>query len=189
MWFRREINVPADWAGRDLKLDLGQIDDDDTTYWNGTQVGDTRGYGNARDYTVPGAQVKAGKNVIAIRVLDTGGGGGLRSNMSMVPTNGSQAMSLDGDWKYHLGAALKDAPPLPRATDQNTATALYNGMIAPLLPAQIKGAIWYQGESNADNKKRATQYRTLLPTLIDDWRARFNQNNWRADAVLYRATR
>ena len=43
-------------------------------------------------------------------------------------------------------------------------------MISPLLPGQIKGVIWYQGESNAD---RAMQYQTLLPTLVNDWRARF----------------
>ena len=43
-------------------------------------------------------------------------------------------------------------------------------MIAPLLPFVIKGAIWYQGESNAD---RAAQYRRLLPAMITDWRQRF----------------
>ncbi len=173
MWFRREVNVPAGWAGHDVKLNLGQIDDDDATYWNGTLVGETRGYGNARNYTIPGAQVKAGVNTIAIRVLDTGGGGGLRSTMTAALADGAQTVSLDGDWKYHLGASLQEAPPLPRETDQNTPTALYNGMIAPLFPGQIKGVIWYQGETNADNKRRATQYRTLLPTLITDWRARF----------------
>ena len=47
---------------------------------------------------------------------------------------------------------------------------LYNGMIAPLLPFAIKGAIWYQGEANAGSSYRATQYRTLLPDLIRDWR-------------------
>ncbi len=170
MWFRREVTVPASLTGRDLTLNLGNIDDDDATYWNGNLVGETRGYGNARNYTVPRNQVKAGVSVIAIRVLDSGGGGGLRSAMSLGPAGESKRMSLDGDWKYHLGAALKDAPPFPRDTDQNTPTALYNGMIAPLLPGQIKGVIWYQGESNAD---RAKQYQTLLPTLIGDWRARF----------------
>ena len=171
MWFRRQVTIPANWAGRDLKLSLGNIDDDDTTYWNGNIVGDTSGYGNTRDYTVPGAQVKAGASTLAIRVLDTGGGGGLRAQtMTLALADGSQQITLDGDWKYRLGASLAESPPVPTKTDQNTATALYNGMIAPLLPGQIKGAIWYQGESNAN---RAAQYRTLLPTLINDWRARF----------------
>ena len=81
MWFRREITVPDALAGRDLTLDLGNVDDDDATYWNGNLIGETRGYGNARNYKISGAQVKAGLNTIAIRVLDTGGGGGLRSAM------------------------------------------------------------------------------------------------------------
>ena len=56
------------------------------------------------------------------------------------------------------------------ASNPNVPTVLYNGMIAPLEPLAIKGATWYQGEANA---ARAMQYRTLLPTMIRDWRSRF----------------
>ncbi len=52
----------------------------------------------------------------------------------------------------------------------NSASALYNGMIAPFLNYQVKGAIWYQGESNAG---QAFKYRTLHRTLIENWRADF----------------
>ena len=48
-------------------------------------------------------------------------------------------------------------------------------MIAPLLPFAIKGAIWYQGESNGG---RAKQYRTLFPTMINDWRRNWNQGEF-----------
>ena len=51
----------------------------------------------------------------------------------------------------------------------------YNAMIAPLMPYAIKGAIWYQGESNSGNSK---QYRTLFPLLINDWRERWGQGNF-----------
>ena len=171
MWLRCELNVPAAWAGRDVRLKLGAIDDSDTTYWNGTVVGATDGYNKARDYLVPGAQVKAGRTVIAIRVLDTGGGGGLTGpELSMVLADTNENIFLDGTWKINPGATLKELPAFPTDFNQNSATALYNGMISPLLPGQIKGAIWYQGESNAG---RAKQYQTLLPTLINDWRARF----------------
>jgi sialate O-acetylesterase len=54
-------------------------------------------------------------------------------------------------------------------------TVLYNAMISPLLPYGIKGAIWYQGESNA---ARAQQYRKLLPAMIGDWRKRFGQGDF-----------
>lgn len=72
-------------------------------------------------------------------------------------------------------AELATRPALPTPTEkdaQNTATTLYNGMIAPLLPYAIKGIIWYQGESNVG---RAAQYRTLFPALIQDWRARWGR--------------
>ena len=54
----------------------------------------------------------------------------------------------------------------------NSPTGLYNAMIHPLLPASIRGAIWYQGESNAG---RAYEYRTLFPAMIEDWRQAFKQ--------------
>ena len=50
-----------------------------------------------------------------------------------------------------------------------------NGMIHPLLPMALKGAIWYQGETNTE---RAAQYRRVLPLLISDWRAQFGQGNF-----------
>lgn len=64
------------------------------------------------------------------------------------------------------------APRKPAAPEENPnlASVLYNGMIAPIASYNIRGAIWYQGESNA---RRAYQYRTLLPTMIADWRNRF----------------
>ena len=52
---------------------------------------------------------------------------------------------------------------------------LFNGMIAPIVPFAIKGAIWYQGESNAS---RAYQYRHLFPAMITDWRERWEQGDF-----------
>jgi sialate O-acetylesterase len=66
-------------------------------------------------------------------------------------------------------------PPAGFGSNPNVVTALYNGMIAPVIPYAIKGAIWYQGESNAG---RAYQYRTLLPTMIADWRSRWGLGNF-----------
>lgn len=64
----------------------------------------------------------------------------------------------------------KDANAKPNLGNPNVVTVLNNGMINPLVPFAIKGAIWYQGESNAG---RAAQYQMLLPTLIADWRKQF----------------
>src|SRR5207249_8851337 len=70
-----------------------------------------------------------------------------------------------------------DLEPVPQALEDNpnVPTVLYNGMIAPLIPYGIKGAIWYQGEANAG---RAYQYRTLLPTMIGDWRSRWQEGDF-----------
>ncbi len=173
--FRREIEVPADWVGRDLTLQLGEIDDNDTTHWNGVPVGNTNGWSNNRRYTIPSAQVKAGRNIIGVRVTDTGGGGGLTSSPETLrlERDANSALPLAGDWKFLVAATSAQLQLAPLRLDQNqpnVASALYNGMIAPLVPFGLKGALWYQGESNAD---RAAQYERLLPLLIGNWRRDF----------------
>jgi sialate O-acetylesterase len=55
---------------------------------------------------------------------------------------------------------------------------LYNGMIAPLIPYGIKGAIWYQGENNAGSAERAEQYHKLFPGLITDWRSLWGEGDF-----------
>ncbi|MEK7474753.1 MAG: sialate O-acetylesterase [Candidatus Coatesbacteria bacterium] len=177
VWFRLEVDLPAGWAGRAAILHLGPIDDRDTTWVNGKLVGHLDMYNAPRDYEVPQGVLKAGKNEIAVRVLDTGGAGGLwgkPEDMTLEATGESApgAVSLAGAWRYRVGVALGDVAPPPAADANNphVVTVLYNGMVAPLIPFAIKGAIWYQGESNVG---RAPQYRRLLAALIRDWRARF----------------
>ena len=75
-------------------------------------------------------------------------------------------------------AAGKTAPTAPRAPTGPTSphvAGLYNAMIVPLQPYAIRGAIWYQGEANAS---RALQYRTLLPTMIKNWRQDWGQGDF-----------
>lgn len=183
VWLRHEFEVPAGWAGKDLRLELGAIDDFDTTWINGVKVGGTYRYFQPRTYRVPASVVKPGRNVITIRVLDTGGDGGFigqREQLRIAPADDPPGapVSLAGPWQLRDSAPmarLSSPPPLPDANNPNVPTALYNGMIAPLLPFAIKGAIWYQGESNAD---RAWQYRRLLPAMIKDWRQRFGVGNF-----------
>jgi len=175
IWFRRSVDLPAGWAGKDLVVELGPIDDRDTTFFNGVAVGSNDQWTTPRKYTIQGRLVKAGRNIIAVRVLDTAGGGGIygQPGQMKLSCKGSAPQSLAGEWSYQVSAPLAklSAPPV-RAVggSPNVVTVLYNGMLAPLLPYAIKGAIWYQGESNAG---RAMQYRRLMPTLIRDWRNRF----------------
>lgn len=172
---RHEIEVPAEWTGHDLKLSLGNVDDNDVTYWNGVQVGSSNGANSNRQYTIPAAQVRAGRNIIAVRVTDTGGNGGLTSSPETLRLERDAAtfLPLAGDWKYLVSASLEQMATAPIRADQNNpnvTSALYNGMIAPLVPFGVKGAIWYQGEQNS---ARAAQYERLLPTLIANWRRDF----------------
>ncbi|HEY3333462.1 MAG TPA: sialate O-acetylesterase [Capsulimonadaceae bacterium] len=183
LWYRVAFDAPAAWAGRDLTLSLGPIDDNDTTFVNGAQVGSTEGWDKPRVYTVPGTSVKAGRNTIAVLVLDSGGGGGLYGKPAdiFVALKGDTTSKIALDtaaWKYKVGSTISAVPTPPAIADPtkpNTATVLYNGMVAPLVPMAIKGAIWYQGESNGG---RGYQYRALMPALIEDWRDKFKSGEF-----------
>src|SRR3954467_4744602 len=79
VWFRREVEIPEAWAGKELTLCRGGIDDTDTTYFNGTEIGKTEGQLAVlvqRQYTIPAGDVKAGRATIAVRVFDMLGDGG-----------------------------------------------------------------------------------------------------------------
>ncbi|MFD0792115.1 sialate O-acetylesterase [Mucilaginibacter litoreus] len=175
MWFRKVVDIPTDWAGRDLKLNLTGIDDYDVSYFNGQEIGHTELFVYPRHYTVPGKLVKAGKNIIAVRVFDNGGLGGINKGPLdiQVATDSSKTIDLNGEWIYQKALPLDklEQPPV-LANSPNRPTLIYNAMINPILSFSIKGVIWYQGESNAD---RAEQYKNLFPLLINDWRAKFNQ--------------
>jgi sialate O-acetylesterase len=190
VWFRKEIDVPADAAGKPLVLSLGRIDEYDMTFFNGEKVGEIgplseESWSVARKYTVPGDKVKAGKNVIAVRVFDTGVVAGLigpAASMTAKPEDGA-AIPLAGEWMYRQESVFKPIegkePPRPampmKPDDRLTPAALYNGMIAPLQDYGIKGAIWYQGEANAD---RFQEYKKLLSTMIGSWRDQFGQGDF-----------
>lgn len=180
VWFRRTIELSPEQAGKALTLHLGKMLMDDVTYFNGKKIGATQGFFNVRDYVVPGKYVRADKNVISVRLVGVKdpdfpfqpGVGMYGSGDEMRAETGRDTLSLAGSWSYHLGSDLQDYPTITAAIMAahpiaNTPTALFNGMINPLIAFRIKGVIWYQGESNTD---RPIQYRTLLPALIDDWR-------------------
>jgi sialate O-acetylesterase len=182
VWVRRTVDVPAAMAGKDLTLELGPIDDFDATYVNGERVGTTgpetpSAHAYPRRYTVPGRLVRAGSNVIAIRVLDTGGGGGPNGQAEQMRIgDGATWVSLAGPWQIRVERDFKQSGDLAQFTppeapiDVNNSwlpTGLYNGMVAPVAPYSVKGAIWYQGESNVG---RAKEYSVLFPAMIQSWR-------------------
>ena len=178
VWFRKKITLSSGWASTGGTLSLGPIDDADITWINGIEIGRTDRYDAKRRYKIAPSTLKPGENTITVRVLDTGGGGGLYGSpeeLGLFSDNSSlDSISLQGTWKYSAALELANLPPPPRPTPlQHTPSVLYNAMIHPLIPYKIKGVIWYQGESNAS---RAYQYRSLFTALIDDWRQEWNEN-------------
>lgn len=177
-WQRRAVEVPADWAGQDLTLHLGPIDDMDTVYWDGRRVAGSEGPGvwnQARRYTIPGALVRAGPATLAVRVVDTGGAGGLAGAAEDSRLQrGDGVLPLAGPWQLRRGVALAalEAFPAEGWFNRHTPTALSNGMLAPLVPYGLRGVLWYQGESN---RYDPATYVELFPALIRDWRARWGR--------------
>lgn len=182
IWFRRDFTLPNAWAGKDLIIHLGNVIDRDTTYVNGTKVGGQYYRGQPRDYKVPTALLKPGRNVIAIRELGFDGNAGMIDDSAhehMEPAGDTTAVpiSLAGPWLYHIepAAPVFDPVPMPIDGDANQVTSIYNGMIAPLEPFGVKGAIWYQGEANTGNGKL---YQTQLPAMIQDWRGHWGEGDF-----------
>jgi sialate O-acetylesterase len=180
VWFRKVFEVPAGADGTAAELDLGMVDDSDTTWVNGVRVGFTFGYNLPRRYVVPAGVLEPGRNVVAVRVLDTGGGGGIwgdrNPRLVWKGRSGATDVDLGGPWQYRVGMNLRDGPWPPSGLlgDNGTPTVLWNGMIAPLVPYALRGVIWYQGEANV---QRELQYRTLFPALIADWRRAWGNDN------------
>ncbi len=182
VWFRKVVSLPAVWAGKPAILNLGPIDDLDTTWVNGVRVGAMQHKGGIRRYLIPASVLKSGENVIAVRVLATGPSGGIYGKPQQMQLSASSddqkpPISLAGTWKYRASNPLSKSQPVPMNPigNPNLDSVLYNGMIAPLERFPIKGVIWYQGENDS---YRARQYRTLFPALIADWRAHWQEGDF-----------
>ncbi|WP_256011097.1 sialate O-acetylesterase [Desertivirga xinjiangensis] len=176
-WLRATIVLDGKHAGEAAELRLAMIDDSDITYVNGIRVGAMKNaYNSQRVYGIPEGILKAGRNTIAVRVEDTGGGGGIYgSPEDMRLILDGEIIHLSGQWSFQL-ESLSVASSSSNTGDPNSfPTLLYNGMINPLVPYGIKGAIWYQGENNAS---RAFQYKEAFPLMIHDWRKNWGQGDF-----------
>lgn len=170
VWFKKEFELPPAAAGKKYTLSLGPIDDDDVTYINGKQVGAIKAWNTDRVYDIDPSVLVAGKNTLIIKVTDNAGGGGLYGKPEQLFLGiGAEKISLAGEWQYKP-SVLNTSFGITDNGPNSFPSQLYNAMIAPLVKFSIKGAIWYQGESNA---AQAYKYRTLFPGMINNWR-----NKW-----------
>ena len=168
-WFRKEVEVPQDWNGKEATLRLGCIVDADSVYVNGTFVGTISYQYPPRIYTIPAGVLKAGKNTVTIRLISNNGYPHFVKEKPYKIICGNEEVSLQGEWKYRLGASMPPAPGMMFFCYKPV--CLYNAMIAPLQNYGIRGVLWYQGESNVD---RRNEYAALLTVLIADWRSTFD---------------
>ena len=172
VWFRKEIDIPASAAGQPGTVNLGRIVDADSAFLNGTFIGTVSYQYPPRWYTVPAGILKEGKNILTVRLISNIGDAGFVPDKTYELTAGDFKTSLEGEWKYKTGAVM---PPLRGQTFFGYKPAgLYNSMLAPLLKYSVKGILWYQGESNAG---RPEEYRSLLPSMIRDWRNGLGQGD------------
>lgn len=176
VWFRKTVDIPKSWSGKELTISLGAIDDHDVTYFNGTEIGKTAGCRVLRYYTVPAKLVKSGKAVVTVMCIDSGGEGGFMGGLRGMKLykKGKDTIDISGEWKYMATIpSNKFKQRLVFPNKYQSPTVLFNGMINPIIPYAVKGAIWYQGEANAGH---AYLYRETLPTMINDWRTRWGYN-------------
>jgi sialate O-acetylesterase len=176
VWFRKEVTVPKSMTAQPAKLWLGRIVDQDSVFVNGKLAGTTGYQYPPRRYIVDSTLLKEGKNEIAVRVINNSGKGGFIPDKPYYLAAGGDTVDLKGPWKYRRGTTMQ---PLESQTFIRWKPGgLYNRMIAPLFNYGITGAIWYQGESNADTHEEASKYQEQFTAMINNWRQEWNQGDF-----------
>ncbi len=189
-WYRKKIEITN--IDSDYLLTIGAIDDADVVYFNGEKIGATWNWQAKRAYPVSKSLLKKGTNIITIKHFDGGGGSNVSGPLTLESKKGKK-INLEGEWSglfygdltsgsllvYGLDQQekLKDRPIVAFSDPNGLPSSLYNAMIHPMVPYQLAGAIWYQGESNVG---RDQEYESLFPAMIEDWR-----ENWEEEFPFY----
>jgi sialate O-acetylesterase len=184
VWYRKEIQIPPAWEGKQLLLEIGAADKQDTTYFNGTIIGRTGknfefDYWNfPRKYTILPQCFHSGRAILAIRVFSHMFSGGLTGPADQMrlrcPECPGTVISLAGTWRAQMTLSLKSIQirSMMGYRNPNSFHMLFDSMVRPLIPYAVRGVIWYQGEGNQSNYE---QYDRLIKDLIEDWRERWHQ--------------
>ena len=173
VWMRKDFEVPESMEGRHAKLSLGTLVHNDAVFVNGVYVGSTGYEYPPRRYQIPAGVLRKGKNTIAVRLNAPAGNGEFVKDKPYKIIGDAAEIDLTGIWKYKVGLDMTDPIPYVERLKNRAmvGSGLYNGMIYPIRNYQVRGVIWYQGESNAGTTPR---YAELVKALITDWRALWN---------------
>lgn len=166
VWLQRKVDVPADWCGKEVELRLGTMVDSDITYINGIQVGRTEYRYPPRRYMLDANVLKAGANIITIRLTMDANVGGFKPDMPYCLKMGDDEISLEGNWNARIGTV--EQPLEGGSFFAWMPTALFNSMIYPVRSYTFAGILFYQGESNCE---LADDYVYLHRAMIEEWRS------------------
>jgi sialate O-acetylesterase len=178
VWFRKEIALPDPLPAGAASIHLGWVEKMDTTYVNGHWVGASSWVEHNRDYDVPRSDLKPGTNLVALSIFKLKSKDSFLSKPSELRLEvGNTSVPLTGEWKAKLSVNAKPPHPMPLDFENypTMPAVLYLGMIKPVAPLAIKGAIWYQGEANFT---QADRYQKLLTAMIGNWRELFGQGDF-----------
>ena len=182
VWLRKTIYVSPENSGKNSAYNIGGYDESVTAYFNGHELQMAHSkppfFHNWVVFPVPGKLVEAGPNVVAFRIHSLTENGSMWRKPKGILEGFEDKTTITDDWRCSIETRFPDLtsearaslPKAPQAEMNNTASCLFNGKINPLVPYGIRGAIWYQGESNTN---RGAGYASLLKTLVGDWRTRW----------------
>lgn len=172
LWYRTVVRLSAAQTAQPAWLDMGGVDEVDQTWLNGRVIGNSFGYGTERSYRIPDGVLHAGENTLVVNVLNTYAAGGLvgdPTHRGLRPASGER-VPLDGMWYYQAAAHAIGSPRRAPWESVGGVATMFNGMIAPLGAMNLRGVVWYQGESNTSEPDT---YQALLAALMADWRRQF----------------
>lgn len=160
----------------EAEIYMGTIIDSDQIWINGILVGRTEYRYPPRKYKIPRGILKKGKNLITIRIVINKGNGGFIKGRPYYLHYNNEKIDLKGIWYYKVGKRVE--VPMPDTLfPPCLSTGLYHTAIAPLSKMQIKGILWYQGESNTYDPK---QYAEKFAKMLDTWRKLFG---WKVPCI------
>lgn len=175
MWMRTTVTLTADQSVQPgAVLDLGSVNEEDETWVNGKDVGASSFASRTQHQIRPGV-LKAGINVIATNIFCSWRNCGIRGaqeNRAIRFSDGT-SVPLTNSWKYEEVLDTLIAPQLPWGPTHGV-TMDYNGMISPIGVYGLRGAVWYQGESDI---YFARNYKATLLAMMADWRRQFENPN------------
>ena len=165
VWFYREFSLEKE-PGDNAFLYLGELIDSDTTYINGTLVGETGYRYPPRKYHFDATLLRKGRNSIAVRLVIQYGRGGFLPEHPYFIESGTERVELSGSWTYAI-ERVADRDGVEGFLAQKLPSGLFRAALLPLRGFSMKGILWYQGESNSGEPER---YDEKFAAMIAVWR-------------------